>query len=138
MFGIPLLSLAWWGAKLLGAKDAATRLINKDMGKAVAIAAAAVVVLVVTVASAAWVVRKIETGAVAGWQSKFVLSRYVATLRERKAQRDADARAAAERQVLVEQLRETAEHASTLEQALAAQAQNPVCFTAAVTKELRK
>jgi hypothetical protein len=134
MFGLSLLSGAWWAAKALVVRDAASRLLNKQAGVALAI----VVGFVVVVISGAWIVHEIKTGAVAGWQSKYLMSRYVSALKERKAQREADARAAAEREVLMDQIRTSSEYAAKLEGALAAQVDNPVCFPDAITKELRK
>lgn len=125
-------------AKLLAIKEVVGRFLNGSAVAAVAIVTAGLVVLV----GGIMLVHTIRSGAaaaaVAGWQSKFAMSRYVATLRERKLQRDADERAAAERQVLVEQIRETAEHAANLERALARETENPVCYTPEITRELRK
>lgn len=134
MLGIPFLTTAWWAAQALFVKDTAGRFLNKQ-----AVAALAIVVgLIAVMIAGVWVVKRIESGAVAGWQSKFLLSRYVTTLRERKAQREADARAAAERETYVGALKEATEHAAALERELAALKDNPVCFPAAITKELRK
>ncbi|CAN0482893.1 unnamed protein product, partial [Phaeothamnion confervicola] len=119
-------------------KTAAGRFFN---GSAVAAIAIAVAVLAIVVGIAlAW--NKIETGAgeraVAGFKSHLAMSRYVGGLFDRKRQRDADAASAAEREILVEQIRETAVHAATLEQELARLTENPVCYPASITKELRK
>ena len=129
-----MLSLSILAAKALAVKTALGRFLNGQAAAALGIA----VVVVVVVLGAIWMAGKIESGAVAGWQSKLALSRYVATLRERRLQREADERAAAERELLVEQIRETAAHAASLEQALARAAENPVCFPANIVKELRK
>lgn len=134
MFGIPFLTAAWWAAKALGARAAVGRFFNGQSLAALAIAAA----VVAAVLGGVWGWKRIELGAVAGWQAKLMTSRLVATLRDRKSQREADARAAAERDVLVEQIRETVAHAASLERELARLEGNPVCFPAAIAKELRK
>lgn len=134
MFGIPFLTTAWWAAKALFVKDTASRFLNKEAFTALAL----VVCLVAVLLTGIWFINKVESGAVAGWQSKLMTSRYVAALRERKAQREADARASVERQVLVEQITTMAGHAATLEQQLAEMKANPQCYAPEIAKELRK
>src|SRR5690349_5375743 len=131
---MPFLTLAWWTAKALGFKDAAARFLNGQTLAALGIAVALVAVLI----GAVLLYGAGGSGAVAKWQSQLMTSRLVATLRERKAQREADARAATERQNLVELIRDQSQHAASLEQEIARLTENPVCFPQALTKELRK
>lgn len=129
---------AWLGAKALGAKAAVTRFANGQGAIAIAVALAVVVVLV----SGAWLVKRSESSAVdaaiGALQSKLATSRLVAVLRSRAVQREADDRAAVERERLVEQIRETATYAASLERELAKLTDNPVVFPEAIAKELRK
>lgn len=138
MLGIPFLTAAWWAAKALGLRAAVGRFFNAQSATAIGVSVAAVVVMIGLFVSGYWIVGRIEAGAVAGWQSKLMTSRLIASLRERKTQREADERTAVERQVLFEQIRETATHAATLEQELARLKDNPVSLRHAITKELRK
>lgn len=123
---MPLFLSAAWAA--------VTRFFNAHLAVALGLGAA----LVLAIAAGAVVIGKIESGAVATWQAKLSASRLVATLRERRLAREAEARAAAERDLLVAQIRATAEHAVSLERKLAALAENPICYPATITKELRR
>jgi cell shape-determining protein MreC len=133
-----LLSASWWIAKGLSVKSALSRFFNREMGTAVVVSIAATILLLLVIVSGKWIHDKIESGAVAGWQSKFVLSRYVASLRQRRTERLASEAAAVERERLYDQIRQSTERVSALEQELAKLKDNPVALRHAITKELRK
>lgn len=134
MFGFPLLTAAWWAAKAVTVKDGVSRIFNGSAVAAIALTVAVIAVIV----GAALLYGAGSSNAVAGWQSKFMASRYVNALRERKAQREADARASVERQILVDQIGTMAGHAVTLERQLAEMKANPQCYAPEIAKELRK
>jgi len=139
MLALPaILTPAWWAAKALGIKAAVSRLLNPQMAAAIAISIAVVALVFGGIVSGRWIVGKIENGAVAIWQSKLVTSRLVSSLRDRKAQREADQRVAAERVPYVETLRGATAHAVDLEKQLAQLLANPVCYPPSITEELRK
>lgn len=136
MFAIP--SFLTWSAKALGAREAVTRFFNGSALGALAIATAGVVVIVLAFGAASAIRSGGAAAAVGEWQAKLAASRLAAGLRERQALREADARAAAERAALMEQIRETASHAAALERELARLNDNPVAFPVPIVKELRK
>jgi hypothetical protein len=135
---LSLLSAAWWVAKAGAVKDGIGRFFNGASLKAVALAAAVTVAILAVVIGGTMLYRAGGSSAVAAWQSKLSLSRLAASLKQQRLQRQAEEAAAAERALLVERLREASDHAVSLERELAAIRDNPICYPATITEELRK
>lgn len=133
-----MISLSALGAAALLKLGSLKAAMGRFFNGSGAIAIVASVAVVAALIGGAWVWRRIEAGAVAGWQSRLMTSRYVAALRERKLQREADQRVTAEREVLVEQIHAQAAYAVELERTISRMASNPICYPADLTKELRK
>jgi hypothetical protein len=131
---VSVLSFAWWAAKALAVKDGVSRFFNKQMALAVGVTVGVAVII----ALFAWLVSEIRSGAVSEWKATAALSRYVASLEERRKQRVRDQATAAEREIASDTMRALTEHAVTLEREIAALKSNPVCYPATITKELRK
>lgn len=129
---------AWALAKLVGAKAALGRFFN---GSALA-ALALVLVFVGLLIVGAVVLGRIESGAAAIERGKSIAERLAATVRWNRAVREvkqkADAAVAAERDEHYADIRTYAEHAASLERALAAALANPQCYSPDVAKELRR
>ena len=122
MFGLSILTGAWWAAKALFVKDTVGRFFNGQMLAAVAIAGVFALILI-----GGWfVAHELKASGAAELKAVFSQQSLVQALRNRVRDRRTAEAAARERERLVDQLRETAEHAASLEQELARLAANPV------------
>lgn len=138
---LSLLSAAWWAAKAGAVQTGIRRFFNGASLKAVGLSIALVALFFAVAIGAAVMYRAGRAeGDVANAElkSRITLGRLLDALRERRAKREADERAAEGRQVLIERLRESTEHAVALERELAAIRDNPICYPATITEELRK
>lgn len=135
---LAMISAAWWVAKAVAVKDGIGRFFNGASLKAVVLTVALTVAILAFVIGGALIYRAGTDGAVAAWQSKLTLSRLVANLKRQRLQREADDAAAAERALMIERIRETADHAVALEQELARLKDNPVIYPQSLARELRK
>jgi uncharacterized protein YlxW (UPF0749 family) len=137
MVAIPILSAAWWAAKVLGAKAAVSRFLNGSAAAALAITVAGVLAGLLF----AWGVHVIRSGEAAQWQAKISQSQLLGQVRARLRDRRVEEAAARERALYVDQIETMAEHAAALERELAAlraAAGNPVIYPQSIVKELRK
>lgn len=137
MVAIPILSAAWWAAKVLGAKAAVGRFLNGSAAAALAITVAGVLAGLLF----AWGVHLIRSGEAAQWQAKISQSQLLGQVRARLRDRRVEEAAARERALYVDQIETMAEHAAALERELAAlraAAGNPVIYPQSLVKELRK
>ena len=135
---ITLGSISAW---LAGTRAAAGAFLNKNA--ALAIIAVIVAVTVLAGGVLAWTDLKSSWVAAndAGWRARAAAAARNLAVGQAERDRRAEAAAAAEREILVNQIREVAEHAVTLEQEIArlkAAGGDPVIYPHSLVKELRK